>query len=218
MERSAWTLGRRRWARWLVLAICTLGLLPARAVRADKARCFDFSTKVVTPLKPALPAPAKGDAVDTGHRADGVIWARVRGTVAKAPARVLALLLNHETMRDPEIDEMQVKNRSSPDYLARHTVSYEVRPFPFVHVRWTEEWGYALAEAPDGTPATYVISYEKVEGTSYIAHFCGSIVLTRLGAAATDVYQYEEAKITRRNQEDQVNALANHLKKLRKAP
>jgi hypothetical protein len=202
--------------RWVLaatsLAVAWLAAGPAQA------RCFDFTTKVVSPLRPPPAAPVKGEVVEAGERASDIIWTKVRGPIAKAPPRVLALLLNHETMRDPEVDEMKVKKLASPLYLARHSVSYEVRPLPLVKVRWTEEWGYAVAEGPDDAPTAWVISYEKTEGTSHIEHFCGSIVLRRLPDGNTDMYQYEESKISRRDEKDQTSALRGLLTKLRVAP
>ncbi len=194
---------------WLVsIATCLSSSLA-------QGRCFDFNTKVTAPLKAAQPLPASGDAVDTGQRGDGIIWTRLRGTIAKATSRVLALLLNHDTMRDPEVDELQVKKKESPQDLARHCVSYDVRPFPLIKVRWTEEWGYAVADGPEAMPTTWGISYEKTEGTSHIDHFCGNIVLRRLSDTLTDMFQYEESKISRPDIDDQAKALKALLAKLR---
>jgi hypothetical protein len=201
--------------RGLTGATFAVALLAAGTVQA---RCFDFNTKVVTALRPPPASASAGDVVEAGERAGDIIWTKVRGQIAKAPTRVLALLLNHETMRNPKIDAMTVKKLVSSQYLARHSVSYEVRPFPLVKVRWTEEWGYAVAEGTDQAPTAWVISYEKTEGTSYIEHFCGSIVLRRLSDTLTDMYRYEESKITRHGQSDQTKGLKGLLAKLRAAP
>jgi hypothetical protein len=201
----------------LVVALAAAGFAWGTPSRAE-ARCFDFAGKVVTPLKAPIPAAQKGDAYSAGEKGDGLIWTQLRGTIAKPATRVLALLLNHDTMRDPEVDDMQVKKQTSPLYVARHAVAYEVRPFPMVKIRWTEEWAYAAAEGPAEAPTAWVISYEKTEGTSHIEHFCGNIVLRRLSDTQTDMYQYEESKIDRHDQADQTKGLRELLAKLRKLP
>ncbi len=194
----------------------TLSVAAGFAPATAQARCFDFATKIVAPLKPALAAAEKGDAYRAGETSDGKIWTQLRGSVAKPAQQILAFLLNHDNLRDPEVDEMQVKKRESSLYLARHTIAYEVRPFPLVKIRWTEEWGYA-ADGPADAPTAWVVSYEKTEGTDHIQHFCGSIVLRRLADQVTDVYQYEESKIDRHDQADQTKGMRTLLAKLRKA-
>lgn len=201
----------------VLAALAVLAVL-CGAPRDARARCFDFATRVVVPLKPPIAAAPRGDAYDAGEKADGLIWTRLRGPIAKPAARVLALLLDHEILRDPQIDDMEVKKRSSPNYVARHSVTYEVRPFPLVKVRWTEEWGYAVADGPSDAPTAWVVSYEKTEGTSHIQHFCGSIVIRRVSDAQTDIYQYEESKVDHHDQADQTKGMRNLLAKLRKLP
>lgn len=191
-----------------------LGLVVAAPASAV-GPCFDFSAKVTAPLREAARAKGEGDATEQGTREDHTVWAALRGEVRQPLGKVLERLLNHETTRDPSVDELRVEKLEAAQYLALHRVRSLVKPFLFVEVRWTEEWGYALAKGTAAEPEEVVISYQKTEGTSHMEHFCGSIVLRRAGAEATDVSQYEEARITGRSAQATVDGLAMVLKRLR---
>ena len=183
----------------------------------DSSRCFDFSNKVTKSLREPIALKTGEDAHESGKRDnDDVTWASMRGVVDKSIQKLVELLLDHDTTKSPKVDEMEVIKIDSPHYLARHDVKYLIKPFPFVKIRWTEEWGYALEEGSATDPKVVVISYHKSEGTSHIERLCGTIILRKNGSNSTDVYQYEEAKATQREVKDTLNGLAGTLKTLRK--
>jgi hypothetical protein len=185
------------------------------AARADAA-CFDFSKKIVAPLKAPIAAPAEGDAEASGKTDEQVTWAQVRGPVKAPIEKVYDLLLDHDTTRSSKVDEMDVVISARPGYLSFHTVKFLIKPFPLIKIRWTEHWGYALEAGTPEKPEQIVISYEKIEGTGYIEHLCGSVVLRKLGPASTDVYLYEEAKATQRSTEDTLKGMRGTLQTLRR--
>lgn len=195
----------------IVLCLCPL------ASGADSSRCFDFNAKVTKSLRDPIALKANEDAHESGKReVDNVTWASMRGVVDKPIQGLLVLLLDHDTTKSSKVDEMEVIKITSPHYFARHDVKYLIKPFPFVKIRWTEEWGYALDKGSSTDPKVVVISYHKSEGTSHIERLCGTIILRKNGPNSTDVYQYEEAKATQREVKDTLNGLAGTLKTLRK--
>jgi hypothetical protein len=178
--------------------------------------CFDFSKKVETPLREPQALEKGQDATAFGKYDNGTTWGKVRGTIDKPIDKVLQLLLDHNNTKSSRVHEMKVDKKEDPNYLARHTVYFKIKPFLFITVEWREDWGYALAAGTPADPSRIVISYQKIEGTSHIEHLCGNIVLNKLSSTQTDVYEYEEAKATQRSPEDTVNGLLGTLKTLRK--
>jgi hypothetical protein len=63
-----------------------------------------------------------------------------------------------------------------------------------------------------------LVSYQKVDGTSYIAHWCGTLLLQRVDDHTTDVAQYEEANITGRSHDEMKRGLAEFLQTMRALP
>ncbi len=203
--------------RWLVLGV-VLTWVVSPPVGGAETPCFDLSQPVTKPLVEAPPGESPGDQIDSGTTNEGRVWARIRGRVAKPIERVLAMLQDHQLMRDPSIDELLVERQERGPHLARMRVHSVVKPFPLVRLEWTDEWAYTLVKGTPEAPQTIVIAYQKIDGTSAIAHFCGNLVLRRLDAATTEVYQYEEAKIIGWSQRKQAESLAELLALLRTAP
>jgi hypothetical protein len=194
----------------LVLGLSSIGV---KAAHAD-GPCFHLEGVVSQPLEKELVA-GPGDTQDSGKKGDGRVWARRTGKVGRPIERVLKFLLDPEHWKDPQVDELTVKRVAPGPNLAHLFVHSLVKPFPLVTVEWTDEWAYSLVGGTREAPEKVVISYQKVDGTSHITHFCGSMVLTKLDDTITEVFQYEESKITGRDEADQIEGLANLLKLLR---
>lgn len=156
------------------------------------------------------------DKSASGEAGDGVNWAAVRAQAGKPIATLYQLLLDHGNTRSPRVDEMALEKLENPAYLNLELVRFLIKPFLFVKIRWTEEWGFALAEGTVQDPREIVVSYEKTDGTSHIEHLCGNMVLRKLTDKSTDVFLYEEAKATGRKVKDTLDGLLGTLKTLRK--
>jgi hypothetical protein len=197
----------RHW--WVTLGLLG-GLfgacLNASADSSSGSRCFDFSKVITDPLR----NPTNSDR--SGTLPQGYSWASVRETVHPDLDRILKDLIAHGTTKSPRVNKMEIKDLKDPRYLAKQEVQFEVDPFVFVTVKWTETWAFAVTNGPQDHPMRVVISYEKTDGTSHIEHLCGSYVLERQKDGQTDVYIYEEAKATGRNEKDTLNGLKGNLK------
>ena len=180
------------------------------------ANCFDFNTKVIKPLREPLPLIDRHDNTALGKLKDDVTWGALRGVVKKPIGDLYKLLLDHNNTRSPRVDEMEVQYEQDPKYLAKHQVHFLIKPFPLIKIRWTEEWGFALANGTLKDPKEIVISYQKTEGTSHIEHLCGNIVLRKLTPSTTDVFEYEEAKATQRSPQDTLEGLKGTMRTMRK--
>ena len=163
--------------------------------------CFDFSTRITDPLH----NPTNSD--QSGKLPQGRDWAAVRGTVHPSIETILKDLVAHGTTKSSRVNKMEIKDLKDPHYLAKQEVHFEVDPFPFVTVKWTEMWAFAVTNAAADHLVRVVVSYEKTEGTSHIEHLCGNYVLDRLPDGQTDVFIYEEAKATGRNEKDTLDGL-----------
>lgn len=195
---------------WVCVILLTTGI--ATPAFASDALCFDFSTKVVTPLKQI--ARLDKDNVEKGTVAGrNVVWASVRGEVPHPIEKVFEKILHHETVCDKKTKEAVVARLPAGEYLVRTRVSLLVQSFLF-KIPWDEEWVYALAAGTPDKPDKIVISYQKVAGSSHIQRFCGNIVLERT-AKGTDVTQYQEARFTRNSSQGMVESLTTILGRLR---
>jgi hypothetical protein len=182
--------------------IAMLGSIQA-ATASMKSVVKPLPMQIQVPFCPGAPPP-------------GAHSATLRGTVDKPIAKVLELLLDHKTTSSPSIDEMEVRKLENTPTREHHSVSFVIRPFPLISIRWTEEWVYRVVAGSRERPREVEISKAKTDGTSHIEHLCGSIVLRKLGPASTEVFQYEEAKATRRSRDDTARGLAGTLEALGK--
>jgi hypothetical protein len=199
----------------LQVVFAFLGFYLLSPAASGSERCFDFNSKVLSAIRQPIPRTGARDASRSGKLASGVVWGAARGDVKGSLQEVLKNFYDHNLMKSNRVSEMNVVELERPQYLARHEVTYKIKPFPFVTVEWTEDWAYQLVRGTAADPSEVVIAYEKVKGTSYIEHLCGNIVLRKDGANATDVFLYEETKATQRDEKDTVGGLLGTLGNLR---
>lgn len=146
--------------------------------------------------------PAKGDDVHFGS---------LLGTVKLPLSSIVSALKDHNTTKSPSVAKLTVtvdkaENANAPE---THRVHFEVHPFLFVTVEWTERWIYT-----PGAKST-LISYDKIEGTSHIKHMCGQIFVRETAPLESSVYLYEEVQATRRSPENTLEGIFGTLKTLR---
>jgi hypothetical protein len=109
---------------------------------------------------------------------------------------------------------MVVTPVTDPTFLARQEVRFSFKPLPVVEIEWTEGWAYSVTRGTADQPETVVVGYEKIRGTSYISHLCGSVLLQARGPQQTEVTWYEEIKAMRRDATDTLNGIRATLRKL----
>ena len=190
--------------------------------RADTSKnCFNFGHKITQTLRAPVSDLGAVDHVLSGEFSDpeheGQHWAAVRGRVPAPISDVFAFIVNPETTRGRQVDEMEVKKFATTDplYLQHYDIHSVVKPFFFLTIEWDMEWGVSLVGGTVGDPKSILASYEKVRGTSHIPHLCGDILITSVDPKSTDVYLYEEVQATGRSEKDTTNGLLGTLKTLR---
>jgi len=180
--------------------------------------CFDFAVKIIDPLRPPLPRIEGRDNSAFGTYPSGIDWAAARALVAMPIGEVYAKLLDHRTVKDMKKTTLSTTVLERPGYLDFHHVDVVVTLralFVKVKVAWTEEWGYSLVEGTRDAPRKIVVSYQKIAGSRFIKHQCGSYVLEAHDEATTDLSLYEEIKADHRSAEDTRNMHAGTLRTLR---
>jgi hypothetical protein len=180
--------------------------------------CFDFAVKIIDPLRPPLPRIEGRDNSAFGTYPSGIDWAAARALVAMPIGAVYAKLLDHRTVKDMKKTTLSTTVLERPGYLDFHRVDVVVTLralFVKVKVAWTEEWGYSLVEGTRDAPRKIVVSYQKIAGSRFIKHQCGSYVLEAHDEATTDLSLYEEIKADHRSAEDTRNMHAGTLRTLR---
>jgi hypothetical protein len=217
-------------ASGLFLLLATLTPLgTARFALADPA-CFDFGHKISaglplpSPYAPASPEKPKkedkGVALDagglaaSGKKSEGLYWAAVEGDSSRGISELIQELVTHVTTKPGRASEMKIKLVPDPNFQIRQEVKFQINPFPFVKVEWTEDWAFSLLAGDARKPEKMLVAYEKVDGTSHIRHLCGQFELSREASGKTRIRIYEEAAATGRSQQDTLSGIATSLRKL----
>jgi hypothetical protein len=193
-----------KFCSFIIVITALLGILHTPSALAG---CFDFSTRITQPLR----NPTNTDA--SGQAPQGWVWATVHGSVRASLEAVLKDLEAHGTTKSSRVNKMEISALKDPRYLNKHEAHFEVDPFPFVSVKWTETWAFMILDGTADRPKKVLVSYEKTEGTSHIEHLCGNYLLERQGDG-TGVFIYEEAKATNRTEKDTMDGLKGNLKAL----
>jgi hypothetical protein len=180
--------------------------------------CFDFSHKVVEPLRPGIPLVPGHDNHVFGTVPGGVGWASGRVVLEVPVAAAYASLLDHRNVKDMTKTTITTTVVERPEYMAFHLVKIVVTVralFLKMEIPWTEAWGYSLVEGTAEAPRRIVASYQKVAGTDHIKHQCGSYVLQAREDGTTDFSLYEEVKADRRSARDTRDMHRGIVKNLR---
>jgi hypothetical protein len=187
---------------------------------ADQVRpCFDFTTTIVDPLHPPIPMIPDRDNNLFGTYSNGVHWSATRARMAMPITELYARLLDHRNHKDMKKTVLSTSAIERPGYLdfQRVDVTVTLRALFFKkRIAWAEEWGFTLVEGTREAPRRIVASYQKVDGTRYLKHQCGSYVLQALDEASSDLSLYDEVIADRRNAEDTRDMQAGILKNIRR--
>ncbi len=198
--------------------LLAISLAAYGAAAESPGPCFDFTGRIVDPLRPPIPMIAGRDHIVFGTYPNGIDWAAGRALVDMPIAAVYAKLLDHRNVKDMKKTTLSTTVRERAGYLAFHRVDIVVslRALFFkVKVGWTEEWAYALLEGSPEDPRRIVVSYQKLDGTRYLKHLCGSYVLQAQDEATTDLSLYDEVVASRRSAEDTRDMEAGILRNIR---
>jgi len=199
-----------------VLWIFALSFLIPFQTAIAQTDCFNFSQDVNDPLHPPITIKAKADATASGDAGERGYWGAARGVVDKPIQKIYAKLLDHYTIKDPAHSKLHVYEQPNPKFQDFHLVMVTVET-PMMDVSWEEQWAYKVLNGTKQDPKKVLISYQKTDGTKFVPHLCGSIVLEQLSATKTDVYLYEEINaLGKRSSKDTVKGHLGTLATLRK--
>jgi hypothetical protein len=202
-------------AQWTLLIVSAA--VAGRAAEPLRP-CFDFSTKITEPMHPPIPIVEGRDNSAFGTYRNGVDWAATRAIVDMPIAALYVKLLDHRNHKDMKKTTLTTTVQDRPGYLEFHNVDIVVtlRALFFkMKIAWSEEWGFALAEGTREAPRRIVASYQKIGGTKYLNHQCGSYVLQHYDEGRTDLSMYDEVIADRRSARDTRDMEAGILRSLR---
>jgi hypothetical protein len=198
--------------------LLTVALAGSRTAAEPPPSCFDFTTAIVDPLYPPIPMIPGRDNSVFGTYPNGVDWSATRARMAMPITELYARLLDHRNHKDMKKTVLSTSEMERPGYLDFQRVDVVVTLralFLKKKIAWAEEWGFTLVEGTREAPHRIVASYQKVEGTRYLKHQCGSYVLQALDEATADLSMYDEVIADRRDAEDTRNMQAGILENLR---
>jgi hypothetical protein len=196
------------------LAAALLALSAQGATAED--RCFDLGGSA--PLKPPIALRSDGDNSQFGTYPDGTDWASTRGVVQMPIRTVLAKLQDHRNLKDMKKTRLLVLHLEHPGYLDLRHVQVEVVVRALLikrTIQWTEEWAYRLVEGTVESPNLVLANFQKIAGTSYIQHQCGSYSVRGFGPDATDLGLYDEVRAKHRSASDTRNMHMGILRNIR---
>lgn len=202
-----------------LIVACTFEFIPERTqASTEKPPCFDFNQVIKTPLSKVFTTPSEKDLTESGKLkgTQRTIWSAAQGLVNQPIQKLYQALLNHYTIKDPKRVALKVYPQERPGYQDFHLIMIKAL-IPIFDIRWEEEWAYLISRGTSVSPEEIVISYQKTNGTSYIPHLCGSIVLNKDAASRTRVFLYEEIDaLGKRTPQDSVKGHLGTLTTLRK--
>ena len=153
-----------------------------------------------------------------GTYPNGVDWSATRARMAMPITELYARLLDHRNHKDMKKTVLSTSEMERPGYLDFQRVDVVVTLralFLRKKIAWAEEWGFTLVEGTREAPHRIVASYQKVDGTRYLKHQCGSYVLQALDEATSDLSMYDEVIADRRDAEDTRKMQAGILENIR---
>lgn len=175
----------------------------AAAKSAQNPLCFDFAkTQYTEPLR--APAPLKEGGRDTYQQGvrTNYEWASGRSIVPRTVKEMYTWLLDHTNWKDMTKTKMKVTVGSRPNYADFHEVAVDVRVWAFITISWVEQWAYKILAGTKEKPEKFLVSYQKVSGTSHLESLCGSVLVSKFDDFDSDVYFYEQAKASRYKADD----------------
>jgi len=182
----------------------------ANAVRRSiastpESECFNFKKPIKKPLVNF--SSTVGEA-EKGLKKDSIAWGKASKTIDRPIVEVYKLLLDPFSIKDPNRAKVNVKvHTDNPLFTETKNLQITIEPFPFVTVKWNEKWAYELLKGTKEAPIESLLSFQLTEPTPNLQHLCGSVLIKK-NDNKTDVFLYEEAKVTGRSEED---ILKGHL-------
>ncbi len=185
---------------------------------APDSQCFDFSRPILQ-ARIAVPEQLTYDKSTQnksnshfGKTKDRQDFAWVAAMVDRPILPLLDELLNPLTIRNGKDTEVSIQDDPSPHFFRRFKETVILKPTFFLTLEWKEIWATSLLKGTPTAPESFLVSYEKLEGTSHVKHLCGNILLNKVAPNTTRVFLYQELDATRRDAKDILNDLNGTIK------
>ena len=177
------------------------------------SQCFDFSRPILQ-ARIAVPETLTHEKSSSnfGKTKDRQDFAWVAATVDRPILPLLDDLLNPFTIRNGKDTEVKIQDDPSPHFFRRFTETVILKPTFFLTLEWKEIWATSLLKGKPTAPESFLVSYEKAEGTKHVKHLCGNILLDKVALNTTRVFLYQELDATRRDAKDILNDLNGTIK------
>lgn len=185
-------------------------MIPTLASASEK--CFDYSKKLMEPLKQPLTLKSNGGDASLSGMKNGVQTGEVRGVVKMPTWQILKLFEDPYLTKNRKNTVITKTVTKSPHYLWIRTMHLNVRPVFLVSVEWDEQWAVSLRQGTPDAPQSFIVYYQKIAGTSHVDRLCGNILVTAIDGQSSDVYLYEEVQSSHWSGEDAVRNFLMVLK------
>lgn len=182
--------------------------------------CFDLSKPLKNFPTKALPNPSseKPEPTAQGETSEGFAWGAVRAQIDRPLKKLLNLLLDVASIKDPKRSEWKLTSLAKGGFLERRRLQMTIKPFPFVSVEWTEEWGFQINQGNEAAPKEALVSYQLTVPHTHLNHLCGTILLKSINEKTTDITLYEEVMGTGQSAESCVTGHLGTIETLKIKP
>jgi hypothetical protein len=137
-------------------------------------------------------------------------FAQGGGCVGRSLAEVLAVTHNQEFVHwsKANLKGFQIVSDPRVDFLMK--ANYAAGPFPFTQ-KWLMEWYESVTEGTIAAPKHIVINYKKVQGTSYISFWQGSLDLIEVADNVTSFAMEDQVTAAQTGPEESAASVAELL-------
>ena len=179
------------------------------------SKCFSFDQAHIKPIQEPIPLLEGEDAFRKGEIGQGgIVWGAVRGVVNRPPKSIADSFSDPYLTKNKKNTKIDVVFENSPHYKFLRKMHLVLKPVFFVTIEWNEEWALRVLKGTVDDPKSFILYYQKTDGTSHIEHLCGNILVTdRKGGS--DIYLYEQVKASRWSNDDVIRNFQVVLKILR---
>lgn len=144
---------------------------------------------------------------------EGFYWSQGGGCIERPLREIWGVTHNQPHMIWEQIDDATFETLTPPEGFS-HAYSIVYIKKAFITVDWTMIWTHALVRGTPEAPEQVVVNYRRIEGTSYLPYWEGTILLEALDTGVTSVTIRNQINASRTDEDDAAGTITNLLARL----
>ncbi len=160
-------------------------------------------------MRPALVGKTKDHGTDESE----TLWAQAEIETLVPMATVVSRLKDFKNFKNTSTQDITAKAVSIPGVMFAQNIDIHMTVALIISLDWTEEWRIHLLAGTQTAPTKVLLQYQKINGTSHIEKFCGSVLLEKI-KDKTKISYAEEIKASHRESVEVLNGILDTMGKL----